>query len=212
LGLSLFPILSVVVVTGAAGVLLSQGPRLLAASWLGVCSGLGGLVFALDRSAWPAALALLALGAGPSRTLAPLAFGAIGGFIRGSFRKTAALVALWVVSLVLLRSSHAHAASHASARYWLVYASAALFGIGFLVVVLKRNLAHGWFGLGLLLLSPLPAVLSSVSTEALGEAGWLLAVTLAFVIAHSLLAAVFLGGARRLGDNLDVEGWEELQG
>lgn len=203
--------LSALSVAGGAAVLLSQGGRLLAGGWALTCLSLSALALLQPGPPWLLALLVAGL-VGLAVALAGLSSETLPSFLNGNVRKTLAVLAVWGVSLLILRSthaSHAHSESHA---YWFLYATAALFGLGLLTLILKRDAVHVWSGVGLLLLSPLPTSLTAAADVQSGD-GWLLSLLCASLCAvHGILATVTLSRVRRMEGSLDVKTWEEFQG
>lgn len=220
LGVSLFISVSVIAVGGGACVLLSHEGRTLSAGWFLSCFGVAALTLFYPGPPWPVAAALAVLALALPLALPPQAAGSTTGWVPGNFRRALALGAIWFLSLLLLRASHrsphliweVDVSSGGSHFYWALYTTSALFGLGFLTLILKRNVVHSWYGLGILFLSPIPSALAS-SARMRSEDGWLLALVGAMIcLGHGLLAGAWLSKLRRDFGALDTSQWEELQG
>lgn len=207
-------------VSGGAAVLLSHSGRSLAVGWALTCLSLSALILFHPGPPWLISLLVMALALGLGAAFPSLVSDSVPGFLSGGFRRALAIASVWGVSLLVLRSSHRSphlildvgASAASSHLYWSLYTTAALFGLGILTLILKRGAAHVWAGIGLLLLSPMPAALASAARLQSGD-GWLLALFCVGLCAlHGLLALPLLGRIKKLGGNLDTQAWEDFQG
>jgi hypothetical protein len=204
-------------VGGGAVVMLSRGGRSLAAGWALTCGSLAALTL-FYPGPWLLSLVFFGLAAAGLMALPKVTEGTPPGFAPGEIRRSLAILSVWAISLLLLRASHGSpalastAVTAGSPLYWMLYSSAALFGLGLLTLILKKSIAQGWCGVGLLLLSPLPSALASTQRPGTGD-GWLLALLCGgFCLVHGAVAYYTLGQFRRLNPTLDSQAWEELQG
>ncbi len=185
---------------------------MLAGGWALTCFSLSILALLQPGPPWLLALLIAGLAVSLGLSLAVLASESLPGFLDGNVRKILAVFAVWAISLFILRSSHASHLHGAAETYWSLYSTAALFGLGLLTLILKRDAVQVWSGVGLLLLSPLPTSLASAAGLQSGD-GWLLSLLCGALCAvHGAFAIVVLGRVSRREGSLDVKTWEELQG
>jgi len=216
----LFIAFCVLAVAGASGVLLCQGGKKLGAAWLVCCFSLSALSVFHPGAAWIACLALALLGMGLAATLTPLSPTEPPAFHTGFFRRLIAVASVWAVSLLILRSSHrsphlivdAGTSTAGPQLYWSLYTTAALFGLGFLTLILKRGAAQAWSGIALLFLCPVPAALASAARLGSPEGTHLALFAVAVCAVHAALAVGTLKYVHRISGGLDTQTWEELQG
>ncbi len=184
------------------------------------CLALSALALFHPGPPWVVSIALAALGTGLAAFLPALSPTEPPAFSSGTFRRLLAIASVWAVSLIILRSSHrsphlvvdAGTSAAGPQLYWSLYTTAALFGLGFLTLILKRGAAQAWSGIALLLLCPVPTALAAAARLGSTEGNYLALFSVAACSVHAVLAARTLKHVQRVSGGLDTQAWEELQG